>query len=178
MAQRVNPSRDGYGYTGSVAYTRRCSLLPMQSVLIVDESTETRTVLRTALENPERRVFEASAADEALRLAHQFHPTVIVLDLEIDRSLSQSPDKCDVALRPQPMSGSRLTASLFYGREARNDRVWRRTDRAKNLAKSVSAVPKTTIELDCSDSACKSLASDCDELRSISKSRTMTVGWN
>jgi len=62
----------------------------MQSVLIVDESTETRTVLRTALENPERRVFEASAADEALRLAHQFHPTVIVLDLEIDRSSSQS----------------------------------------------------------------------------------------
>ena len=70
--------------------TRRCSLLPKQSVLIVDESVETRTVLRAALEHPGRRVLEATGTDEALRLAHQFHPSVIVLDVEIDRSTTES----------------------------------------------------------------------------------------
>jgi len=65
-------------------------LLPKQSVLIVDESVETRTVLRTALEHPGRRVLEATGADEALRLAHQFHPSVIVLDVEIDHSATHS----------------------------------------------------------------------------------------
>jgi DNA-binding response OmpR family regulator len=60
-------------------------LQPEQSVLIVDESVETRTVLRTALEQPGRRVLDTSDAAEALRLAHEFHPGVIVLDLEINR---------------------------------------------------------------------------------------------
>jgi DNA-binding response OmpR family regulator len=65
--------------------TRRCLLQPVQSVLIVDESAETRAVLRTALEQPGRQVLETSDADEALRLAYESHPGVIVLDMEIER---------------------------------------------------------------------------------------------
>jgi CheY-like chemotaxis protein len=60
-------------------------LQPVQSVLIVDESVETRAVLRTALEQSGRQVLETSDAGEALRLAHEFHPGVIVLDMELER---------------------------------------------------------------------------------------------
>ena len=62
----------------------------MQSVLIVDESIETRTALRTALEHSGRQVFEAAGPDEGLRLAHRHHPSVIVLDLESDDSTTGS----------------------------------------------------------------------------------------
>ena len=58
---------------------------PVQSVLIVDESVETRAVLRTALEQSGRQVLETSDAGEALRLAHEFRPGVVVLDMEIER---------------------------------------------------------------------------------------------
>jgi DNA-binding response OmpR family regulator len=52
--------------------------------LIVDQSEETREVLRTALERPSTRILEASRADRGLELAREHHPDVIVLDLEID----------------------------------------------------------------------------------------------
>lgn len=61
-------------------------MLPTQSVLIVDESIETRTVLRTALEQQGRQIYEATGTDEALQLAHLHHPSVIVFDLENKRA--------------------------------------------------------------------------------------------
>lgn len=55
-----------------------------QSVLIVDGSEDTREVLRTALERRGVKIFEAVRAEQALELARQHHPDLIVLDLEVE----------------------------------------------------------------------------------------------
>ncbi len=55
-----------------------------RSVLIVDESDETRTVLRTALERGGAEIWEAREPEQGLRMVREHHPAVIVLDLELD----------------------------------------------------------------------------------------------
>ena len=55
-----------------------------RSVLIVDESSDSREVLRTVLEHRGLRILEASQRDEGLELARQHQPDLIVLDLELD----------------------------------------------------------------------------------------------
>lgn len=54
------------------------------SVLIVDESEDSRQVLRTALERRGMSIFEASQTDEGLKMARDHQPNVIVLDLEVE----------------------------------------------------------------------------------------------
>ena len=57
--------------------------LPGQpSVLIIDESLETREVLRTALQRRGTQILEASRSSQALKLAKKHQPDVIVLDHE------------------------------------------------------------------------------------------------
>lgn len=55
-----------------------------RSVLIVDQSDETREVLRTALERRGMEIFEASRAEQGLELARQHRPDLIVLDMEME----------------------------------------------------------------------------------------------
>ena len=57
-------------------------------VLIVDRSTETREVLRTALESRGAQIWEATRAEAALTLMRKHQPDVIVLDLEIAQAAS------------------------------------------------------------------------------------------
>ena len=57
-----------------------------RSVLIVDQSDETREVLQTALERRGLRIFAAGAAREGLELARARQPDLIVLDLETEDS--------------------------------------------------------------------------------------------
>ena len=57
---------------------------PRRTLLIVDQSAETREVLRTALECSTTRILEANRADRGLQMVHEHHPDVVVLDLEID----------------------------------------------------------------------------------------------
>ncbi len=64
-------------------------MLSKPSVLVVDRSAETREVLRTALEGHGAQIYEATRADEALRLARKHQPDVIVLDLEIAEAASE-----------------------------------------------------------------------------------------
>ncbi|NIP87268.1 MAG: response regulator [Planctomycetales bacterium] len=52
-------------------------------VLIVDESEDSREVLKTALQRRGLEILEADAADQGLALAQTHRPSVIVLDLEI-----------------------------------------------------------------------------------------------
>ena len=52
-------------------------------VLIVDESDDSRQVLRTALERRGIEIFEATHARQGLDIAREQHPRVIVLDLEV-----------------------------------------------------------------------------------------------
>jgi two-component system KDP operon response regulator KdpE len=53
-------------------------------VLIVDQSEDTREVLRTALQRQGLAIYEASRATQGLDLARRHRPQVIVLDLEVE----------------------------------------------------------------------------------------------
>jgi CheY-like chemotaxis protein len=55
-----------------------------RSVLIVDQSEETREVLQTVLERRGVRTLAAGRAEKALELARRHHPDLVVLDLEMD----------------------------------------------------------------------------------------------
>ena len=63
------------------------------SVLIVDESPDSREVLRTVLENRGMRILEASRPQEGLDLARRHQPDLIVLDLELDSSPPEYPSE-------------------------------------------------------------------------------------
>ncbi|QDU97906.1 DNA-binding transcriptional activator KdpE [Lignipirellula cremea] len=66
---------------------------PRRSVLIVDESEDSREVLRTALQQRGLEIFEASEARSGLELARLHHPQLIVIDLEVDSA--SDPQVCD-----------------------------------------------------------------------------------
>ncbi|HUY31382.1 MAG TPA: hypothetical protein VMV69_01270 [Pirellulales bacterium] len=55
---------------------------PRRSILIVDPLEETRAALRAALEPRGVRILAASQPRRGLALARQYHPDLIVLDLE------------------------------------------------------------------------------------------------
>jgi DNA-binding response OmpR family regulator len=59
-------------------------------ILIVDESAESREVLRTLLERHGASTLEASRLEQAVGLAESFQPHLIVLDAESDRSATGS----------------------------------------------------------------------------------------
>ena len=61
-----------------------CDPANQRRVLIVDESTESREVLRTVLERRGLQILEARGARQGLELARSHHPEVIVLDLDTD----------------------------------------------------------------------------------------------
>lgn len=60
------------------------------SVLIVDRSTESRGVLRTALERLGVRVFESADAADGLALARKHRPDLVTLDLDAVRLATMS----------------------------------------------------------------------------------------
>jgi len=64
-----------------------------RSLLIVDESEDSREVLRTALERPGLEIYEASEARSGLELARLHHPQLIVLDLEAESA--DDPQVCE-----------------------------------------------------------------------------------
>ena len=55
---------------------------PTKRVLIVDQSEDTREVLRTVLQRHGVQIYEAREGVEGLDLAKQCHPDVMVLDLD------------------------------------------------------------------------------------------------
>jgi DNA-binding response OmpR family regulator len=61
-----------------------------RSVLIVDDSEETREVLQTALQRCGLRTFAAERAAPGLELARRCQPDLVVLDLELDHSGPES----------------------------------------------------------------------------------------
>jgi CheY-like chemotaxis protein len=60
------------------------------SVLIVDQSAESREVLRTVLERRGVRILEASGARQGLDLVRRCRPRVIVVDLESEADGEQA----------------------------------------------------------------------------------------
>lgn len=64
-----------------------------RSVLIVDESADSREVLRTVLERRGMKILEASQAKEGLDMARRHQPDLIVLDLELEASPPEFPSE-------------------------------------------------------------------------------------
>jgi DNA-binding response OmpR family regulator len=77
----IDATLDGIG-------ERPLSQLPR--VLIVDESAETREVLRILLEHRGAFTLEARRLDQAVDLTERYQPDLIVLDAESDRSAAGS----------------------------------------------------------------------------------------
>jgi DNA-binding response OmpR family regulator len=69
--------------------------------LIVDASRESRDVLRTLLEHRGVTTFEVGRPEQAVQLADQFRPHLIVLDAESDQSPGGEPTNvlCEAAAR-------------------------------------------------------------------------------
>jgi two-component system, LuxR family, sensor kinase FixL len=75
-------------------------------VLIVDRSEENREVLKTALERRGCRILAASRAERGLALAHEHHPDVIVLDMELEGAPSE--ELCAPFAKETESSATRL----------------------------------------------------------------------
>jgi CheY-like chemotaxis protein len=87
-------------------------------VLIVDRSSDSRAVLRAALERRGIEIFEAREARQGVELARQHQPGVIVLDLEAESADDeQVRDQYDAASRDHD---ARL---VILGRARRYDQV-------------------------------------------------------
>ena len=67
-------------------------MLQPASVLIVDTSSDSRAVLRTALERRGLHTFEANGAEHGLALARMHQPDLIVLDMEDVESAATATD--------------------------------------------------------------------------------------
>jgi CheY-like chemotaxis protein len=61
-------------------------LTRLPRVLIVDESAESREILRTLLERHSAATIEAERPEQAVQLANLHRPQLIVLDAECDHS--------------------------------------------------------------------------------------------
>jgi len=81
--------------------------------LIVNPSSETRAVLRAALELRGHEVHEAAASDQAVTLAQRLRPDLVVLDLEAEAHEPQA------AARRFAIPNGEPTALVFLGRARR-----------------------------------------------------------
>lgn len=86
------------------------------SVLIVDQSEESRDVIRTILEPRGIHVLEAKAARSGLKLLREQHPNVVVLDLELSECES---DELQVAFEDE--SRRNATSLVMLGKVKRVD---------------------------------------------------------
>ncbi len=87
------------------------------SVLIVDESEDSREVLRTALTQRGMQIYEAVGARQGLEMARRHRPGVIVLDLEAVPAAD--PSVCD-DFHAQTRLGE--TSMVLLGNERRQSR--------------------------------------------------------
>lgn len=86
------------------------------SVLIVDESEDSREVLRTVLRRQGLDIFEASQAEQGLRMVEQHRPTVTVLDLEFDADIEADEAMCG---QYRSCTGEQEASLVVLGRASR-----------------------------------------------------------
>lgn len=79
----------------------------MKKILIVEDQVDILKLLKKVLESVDREVFLAESGDEALRIAHEKIPDVILLDImlpggidgyEVARILKKDPLTCNCSI--------------------------------------------------------------------------------
>lgn len=94
----------------------------MHSVLVVDDYQDTRELLSVVLASRGYQVFTAGDGEEAIRVAHEARPSVIIMDLfmpgmdgfEATRQLKGHPDTVDTpVIAYTARSGPLETRDLF-----------------------------------------------------------------
>lgn len=78
----------------------------MKTILIADDDKSFRDLIQITLQTPDIHIFQAADGDEALQLARQEHPELIVLDwrmpgktgLEVAEALRRDPATADIAI--------------------------------------------------------------------------------
>jgi len=98
-------------------------MTPRSLILVVDDMTETRRLMRRVLERGGLRVIEADTGEAALRMAAHDRPALIVLDLrlpgisgfEVARKIRADPDR---ALAATPILACSASVQPDVRREA------------------------------------------------------------
>ena len=78
----------------------------MKKILLADDEEHLRLLVHTTLETPEYQIIEASNGDDALKLARQERPDLVVLDwmmpglpgIEVTRLLRKNPDTANMPI--------------------------------------------------------------------------------
>jgi len=92
--------------------------------LIVDQSEDTREVLRAALERRGVQTLAATGARQGIQLARQHHPQVIVLDMEADSAADEHvQDQYDAESRDHDARLVVLGRTSRYHRTLPKDRI-------------------------------------------------------
>ena len=108
----------------AISTAAACLPTVAQSVLIVDESQESRDVLRTVLERRGMQIWEASGARQGLEIAQHHHPDVIVLDMDAEFAEDSSIQAgFDVESRDHHSSLLVLGKARKYSRQVPSDCV-------------------------------------------------------
>jgi hypothetical protein len=84
-----------------------------RSVLIVDQSEETREVLQTALERRGVRTLATGRAEKGLELARRHQPDLVVLDLEMDDMPADGFCACGAGVPPADSRAGETPAPQF-----------------------------------------------------------------
>jgi DNA-binding response OmpR family regulator len=87
--------------------TEGSALNGQRSVLIVDQSEETREVLQTALARRGVRTLATGHAAEGMELVRRHQPDLVVLDLEVDDMPADGFGNCGVAATSTSQDGPR-----------------------------------------------------------------------
>ena len=80
--------------------------MPAEHILIVDDNPQNQKLARVLLSSEGFEVRAAGSAEEALRLLEEFHPQVILMDLqlpgmdglELTRRLKADPERASIAI--------------------------------------------------------------------------------
>lgn len=91
---------------------------PPCRVLIVDESAESREVLRTLLERTGSQTLEADRPDLAVRLSGDSRPDLIVCDMDSDRSADHQASQRLVA------AADRMDAPIVFLGALKHQTAW------------------------------------------------------
>src|SRR2546428_10143818 len=82
MPERPSPDPSAAGDETTEEPTRRgTDRQPL--ILVVDDTPETRRLMRRVLERDRLRVIEAATGEEALKAITRFRPALVVLDLRL-----------------------------------------------------------------------------------------------